>query len=312
MKLNGVFLDRDSLGDDIELDLLTDLDINWTFYPHTDSKDTFERCVGMDVIISNKVVLDERLLNQLPRLKHIAIAATGTNNVDKETAHKLGIQVSNVVDYAGSSVAQLTFSLILELANHTNKYAKLVKQGKWTESKTFCLLDYPIMELAGKTLGLVGYGSLARSVEKLALAFGMKVLIAEHKGTKAIREGRTAFEQVLRQSDVISLHCPLTEDTENLIAQADFEQMKGTALLVNTARGGIVNEHDLVLALNEKKIAGAATDVLSQEPPPNDNVLLTAQLDNLIITPHIAWASKEARHRLLSQLALNIKTGLDL
>ena len=312
MKLNGVFLDRASLGDDIELNPLTDLAINWTFYSHTCPEETLERCLDMDVVISNKVILDQTILEQLPRLKHIAVAATGTNNVDKECAKKLDIQVSNVVNYASSSVAQLVFSLILELVNHTTKYAQLVQQGKWSESRTFCLLDFPIMELAGKTMGLIGYGSLAKSVEHLAKAFGMRVLIAEHKGAAEIREGRTAFDRVLKESDIVSLHCPLNQETENLIGAAEFALMKPSAILINTARGGIISEQDLVNALATNTIAGAAIDVLTQEPPSQEQILLNTQLDNLIVTPHIAWASQEARLRLITQLAQNIKNSLKI
>ena len=310
MRFTGVMLDRDSLGSDLALTPLLQLPIDWTLYPFTSADDTLARCLNADVVITNKVILDDDVIKQLPKLKHIAVAATGTNNVDKEAAGLAGISISNIKDYAGTSVAQLVFALLLELTTHANRYANLVKEGLWSKSKTFCLLDYPITELSGKTLGLIGYGSLAKSVEQLARAFGMRILVAEHKGAPIIRHGRVTFEQVLQESDVISLHCPLTEQTQNLIAAPELACMKSSAILINTARGGIVNESDLMQALNDGVIAAAAMDVLSQEPPAKDHLVLTQMPDNLIVTPHIAWASQEARQRLLAQLVENVRRHL--
>jgi glycerate dehydrogenase len=229
------------------------------------------------------------------------------NNVDLVAAKSHGITVKNVKNYAGNSVAQLVISLMLELLNNTSKYRERVAQGAWSQSKSFCLLDFPITEVTGRTLGLIGYGTLAKSVEKIALAFDMKVLIAEHKNASVLRQGRTSFDDVIKHSDVISVHCPLTAETTNLISKTELELMKDTAVIINTARGGIINEADLLQALKQKTITGAATDVLNIEPPPEDHILLTEQLENLIITPHIAWASIEARQRLLNQISSNIK-----
>lgn len=300
----GAFVDASTLGGDIELSLLTELSCRC--WATTSPEQMVERVIDADYIITNKVVIDADMMAQLPKLKLICVAATGTNNIDLEAADKLGITVRNVTDYAGSSIAQLVFSLISELLLHTRSYIDLVRAGHWSNSPHFCLFDKPIVELAGKTIGLIGYGTLAKSVEKVARAYDMKVLIAARKGEAATITGRQAFEQVLKQADIISIHCPLTAETENLISTAEFELMKTTAVLINTARGGIVDEQALLHALRDKKIAAAATDVLSQEPPSNNHPMLINQPDNLLITPHIAWATVEARQRVLSQVVGNI------
>ena len=309
-KLTGVFLDAATFGQDINLEPLTDLPIDWQMHSYSSQNEVLQRCAGAQVIVTNKVQLDAQVLSQLPELKLICVAATGMNNIDLDAAEKLSISVKNVKNYAGNSVAQLVFSLLLELVNNTTRYSNLVKQGDWSKSKSFCLLDFPITELTGKTIGLVGYGTLAKSVEKIALAFDMKVLIAEHKNASILREARTSFDDVIKHSDVISVHCPLTVETTDLISETELKRMKPSAVLINTARGGVVNETDLLQALKQKVIAGAATDVLTVEPPPKDHVLLSEQLDNLIITPHIAWARIEARQRLLEQVCSNIKQTL--
>jgi len=298
----GVFLDRDSVGIDLEMSSLETLDMDWQFYPYTDPGDVVTRCQNAEIIVTNKVVLSADTIAALPNLKLIVVAATGTNNVDLVAAKSRNIPVRNVVDYAGSSIAQLVFSYILEFATQSANYQRLVEEGKWASSKTFCLMDYPMFELAGKTLLLVGYGNLARSVEKIARAFDMEVVIAEHKGASSIRQGRVAFDQAIQSADVISLHCPLTDNTHHLFSTAEFSQMKPTAILINTARGGIVDESALIDALKRGEIAGAATDVVSQEPAPKDLEIIREKPYNLIVTPHIAWASLEARQRLLSQI----------
>ncbi|WP_229793380.1 D-2-hydroxyacid dehydrogenase [Psychrosphaera saromensis] len=305
-KLTGVFLDVATFGQDINLEPLNALPIDWQMHSYSSSDEVLQRCADAQVIITNKVQLDAQTLSQLPELKLICVAATGMNNVDLVAAKSHGITVKNVKNYAGNSVAQLVISLMLELLNNTSKYRERVAQGAWSQSKSFCLLDFPITEVTGRTLGLIGYGTLAKSVEKIALAFDMKVLIAEHKNASVLRQGRTSFDDVIKHSDVISLHCPLTAETTDLISKTELELMKDTAVIINTARGGIINEADLIQALQKNIIAGAALDVVSVEPPPEEHIMLT-QLDNLIITPHIAWASIEARQRLLNQVSDNIK-----
>ncbi|NVK24001.1 MAG: D-2-hydroxyacid dehydrogenase [Gammaproteobacteria bacterium] len=307
-KFTGVFLDSATLGPDVNLELLTRGDIDWTFYDYTTADETHERTKDADIVITNKVVLNKATLVKSPKLKLICVAATGMNNIDLDAAQNQNIQVKNVTNYAGSSIAQLVFSYILQLITHSAQYHELVHQGAWCQSKSFCLFDYPIVELEGKTIGLIGYGNLAKSVEKIANAFGMQILIAEHKGEDDVRNGRTGFQQVLTHSDIISLHCPLIESTTHLIGENEFNLMKTSAILINTARGGIVDEKALMAAIKNESIAGAATDVLTEEPPKSDHILLQESFPNLIITPHIAWASLEARTRLLKQVVQNIHT----
>ncbi|WP_067520835.1 D-2-hydroxyacid dehydrogenase [Endozoicomonas ascidiicola] len=307
--INGVFLDAATLGPDLDLTPLHKLPVNWQFHDFTRPDHVLKRCQNAQIIITNKVVLDESVLNQPGHLKLICIAATGMNNVDLAAAERQGIAVKNVTNYGGSSIAQLVFNVILELTTHAAGYNQLVRSGQWSKSQSFWLFDYPMIELAGKTMGLVGYGHLARSVEHLAKAFGMNVLISEQKEADNLRPGRTPFQQVVSDADIISIHCPLTESTRNLFSEPEFQGMKSSAILINTARGGIVNEAALVTALNNGDIAGAAVDVITTEPPPEDYPLIRHQPDNLIITPHIAWATLESRTRLLQQLVNNIRNS---
>ena len=307
--INGAMLDVANLG--LNLGPLQALPVDWQLYDFTLPEQTLQHCHQARVIITSKVLLDAQLLAQLPDLKLICIAATGTDNIDLDAATAHGIEVKNVVGYAGSSVAQLVFSLLLELTTHASRYNQRVRNGEWSKTRSFCLDGESMMELTGKTMGLIGYGTLAKSVEHLAKAFGMRVLIAEHKQAKTLRCGRLSFTDVIAQSDVISIHCPLTRATQNLFTKAEFQQMKPSSLLINTARGGIVNEEDLVTALNNGDIAGAALDVIAIEPPPPDYPLIINQPKNLIITPHIAWATPQAKSRLLQQLVNNIRDSLE-
>lgn len=302
----GVFLDSSTLGTDIDLSSLQALSCQcWDM---TAAEDVVDRTRGADYIITNKVVITDSIMSSLPDLKLICVAATGTNNVDLVAAKQRGIEVKNVTDYAGTSIAQLVFSYISELLLHTSHYAELVKQGAWSESPHFCVLDKPFVELAGKKIGLVGYGTLAKSVERVAKAYDMEVLIAEHKGIEDVRPGRHLFTDVIKQADIVSIHCPLTTATENLIGTVELAQMKSTAVLINTARGGIVNEADLLDALSNKTISAAATDVLTEEPPKPNHLMLSKNLDNLIVTPHIAWATVEARQRVMNKVIANIQS----
>lgn len=309
-KVKGVFLDAASLGQDIDLKTLENLAVDWQCYDFTTPEQVIARCRDAEIIITNKVVLSAYFLNQLDKLKLICVAATGVNNIDLEATKRAGILVANVKDYAGTSIAQMVFSLLLQLTNRVAEYNQLVEQGRWSESKTFCMFDYPIMELAGKTLGIIGYGTLGKSVAPIAKSFGMKVLIAEHKGSAHCRAGRTPFEEVLKESDVLTIHCPLTEQTLNLIDSSEFKLMKNSSIVVNTARGGIVNELALLKALHNREIAAAATDVLTEEPPKPNHLMLEQKPDNLLITPHVAWASIEARNRLFQQLIGNVERYL--
>lgn len=303
--MKAVFLDYESLDQhDLDFGALQDVFDELLLFPATSQAQLLERVREAEVIISNKVLVDAETLQQCPHLKLILISATGTNNIDLVQARKQGIVVCNCQGYGTSAVAQHTLSLMLALATSLLKYDRAVKQGEWNKASQFCLLDFPIIELSGKTLGIVGYGELGQAVAKLAEAFGMKVLVASlpNRPTDA---SRIAFAELLPQVDFLTLHCPLTEDTRDLIDTQAFDAMKPSAFLINCARGGIVNEAALADALRQGKIAGAATDVLSVEPPKDGNVLLD-DIPNLIITPHSAWGSVDARQRIVQQMQQNV------
>ena len=301
-----VFLDKGSLDrGDINFDHLKSKFSRWIEYETTAADETLSRINNADVIITNKVKITETILRSCNKLKLVCVAATGTNNVDLAAAKKLNIPVCNVTGYATHSVVQHVFSLILALHNNLINYDQLVKSHAWDKSDHFCLLNYPITEMYGKTLGIIGYGELGKAVANVAGAFGINVIIAESL-TGRQSNNRLPLDHLLQQSDIISLHCPLTPQTQNLINQQALELMKPSSFLINAARGGIVNEQDLLQALKQKRIAGAALDVLSEEPPHN-NILIDANLPNLIITPHIAWASQRSRQNLVEELEKNIE-----
>lgn len=302
--MKAVFLDYESLDkNDLDFSALREVFTDLELYPSTLATQVLERVQHADVVITNKVVLDAETLKQCVSLKLILISATGTNNVDLAQAKAQGITVCNCQGYGTSAVAQHTLMLMLTLATSVIQYDHAVKQGEWNKSPIFCLLDFPIVELAGKTLGILGYGELGQAVAKLAEAFGMKIIVGALPNRST--GNRVALSELLPQVDFLSLHCPLTEETRDLIDSKAFEKMKPSAFLINCARGGIVNEHDLATALRTGKIAGAATDVLSVEPPKEGNVLLANNIPNLIITPHSAWGSVDARQRIVQQLTEN-------
>jgi glycerate dehydrogenase len=307
----GVFLDRDSLDHgDLQLDGLFATLPEWQVYGATEPEQTAARIADAEVVISNKVVLDEAALAAAPRLKLIAIAATGTNNIDLEATARRGISVCNVRRYATPSVVQHVFALLLNLTRHLGDYRQAVAQGRWQQSRQFCLLDYPIHELNGRTLGIVGYGELGEAVARAASqAFGMEVLLAQRPGAPA-QPGRIPLPALLPQLDVLSLHCPLTAATRGLIGEAELALLPPHAILINTARGGIVDETALANALRAGRLGGAGVDVLEKEPPAADSPLLADDIPNLIVTPHIAWASRESRQRLTDQLEQNIRAFL--
>lgn len=299
-----VFLDYASLApQDLSAAKLLQIAPDTLLCERTNTDEVVGSLQDASVAISNKVVLDRAIVAALPELELICVAATGTNNIDLEAARELGIKVCNVRDYASQSVAEHVFALILSLNRQLPAYRRSLAQGAWQRSADFCLLDHPIAEISGKTLGIVGYGSLGKAVAKIAQCFGLKLLIANRPGQKACKPGRIMLDELLEQADIVSLHCPLTAETKNLISSNEFKRMKPGAMLINTARGGIVDEHALLKALQDEDIAAAAVDVLHQEPPAEDSVLLQQSLDNLIVTPHIAWASQHARQTLLDQLA---------
>jgi len=299
-----VFLDADSIIADIRK---PQFDHEWQSYSATSAGQTAERLEGATVAISNKVLLNRDVLQQLPDLKMVAIAATGTNNVDIDCCRERGIVVSNIRDYSVHTVPEHTFMLMLALRRNLPGFREDVRNGAWPKSSQFCLFTHPVRDLHNTTLGIVGYGAIGKAVQQIALAFGMKVLVAEHKGATSKRSGYTDFDTVLRQSDVVSLHLPLNAQTRHLIAEREFNLMQSGALLINTARGGLVDEVALHNALLTGRIAGAGFDVLEKEPPTAGNPLLELNLPNFILTPHIAWSGRAAMQTLADQLIANIE-----
>ncbi len=264
-----------------------------TIYDRTPLEKIVARIGQAAIVFTNKTPITKETMLACPQLKYIGVLATGVNVVDVPQAERLGIQVNNVPDYSTDAVAQFTFALLLELCHHVGDHDQSVKQGMWTKSPDFCYWRSPLVELSQKTLGIVGYGKIGRRVAEIGRAFGMKILAYN----RTPREGTVDLETLWHQSDVISLHCPLTEENQHLIDKKAIEQMKAGVFLINTARGGLIDEDALAKALAEGKVAGAAVDVVSKEPMAEDNPLLGAK--NCIVTPHIAWAPKEARQRLI-------------
>ncbi|SEE61275.1 2-hydroxyacid dehydrogenase [Pseudomonas coleopterorum] len=273
-------------------------------YPSTTPEQLIERLRGVTVAISNKIDLDAATLQACPDLKLVLVSATGTNNVDLEAARKLGITVCNCQGYGTPSVAQHTLMLLLALATRLPDYQREIAAGQWQRAKQFCLLDFPIVELDGKTLGLLGHGELGGAVAKLAEAFGMRVLLGQIPG-RPPRADRLPLHELLPQVDALTLHCPLNEHTRHMIGAPELALLKPSAFVVNTARGGIIDEQALADALRRGHLGGAATDVLSVEPPVDGNPLLADDIPRLIVTPHSAWGSVEARQRIIGQLAEN-------
>jgi glycerate dehydrogenase len=299
-----VFLERDTIRADFRRPNFVH---EWIEYGETLPLQTVERLQGASIVISNKLPLRAAELSQLPTLKLIAIAATGFDNIDLDYCRRRGIAVCNTRGYAVNSVPEHVLMLILALRRNLLGYRDDVRRGEWQKSKQFCLLTHPIHDIRGSTLVIIGYGSIGKAMARLAESVGMQVLVSEHKNAAAIRDGRTSFDETLRRSDVISLHCPLTGETRNMFSRAEFEMMKGDALLINTARGGLVEEVALIDALQNGLIAGAGFDALREEPPPEDSPLLNLNLPNFIVTPHIAWASQEAMQALADQVIDNIE-----
>jgi glycerate dehydrogenase len=313
--MKAVFLDFDTLGPtDIDISPLTDQLPGLKLFPTTAQSQLLERISDTEVIIINKVRLNDETLRSAQRLKLICLVATGTDNVSLSSAGELGIAVCNIRNYCTSSVAQHVFSLILSLTHRLREYAALLREKAWVNSPQFCLLDFPIRELDGKTLGIIGFGSLGGRVANIATAFGMQVLAARRPYSQTMFDDpphdedveRVSLNDLLRHSDIVSLHCPLNRETENLINATTLQAMRDDAILINTARGGLVDSAALVSALQNGQIAGAGIDVLRHEPPIEPDAILEADLPNLIVTPHIAWAAKESRQRAVNEIAANI------
>ena len=306
--MQAVFLDRNTVDHgDIDFSPLLTTPATWTFHNITQPGKRAERLKDAEIVITNKVAIDAPTLATAPHLRLICLAATGYNNIDLTAAQRAGVTVCNVRRYATPSVVQHVFALMLSLTTHLTDYHRAVQRGAWQNCKQFSLLDYDIEELAGKTLGIIGYGELGTAVANVARAFGMTVLISRRPGAEDNRPDRLPLKALLPRVDVLSLHCPLTEATRGLIGAAELALMKPTALLINAARGGIVEETALADALRQGRLRGAGVDVLTEEPPVHGNPLLSDDIPNLIITPHIAWASRQSRQRVVDEMAKNIE-----
>ncbi|MFZ7186592.1 2-hydroxyacid dehydrogenase [Avibacterium avium] len=303
-----VFLDSTAIPKHIPIPR-PNFEHQWVEYEHTSPEQTIERAKDADIVITSKVVFDRETMKQLPNLKLIAITATGTNNVDLEAAKELGIAVKNVTGYSSVTVPEHVLGVIFALKHSLMNWYKDQLSAKWADSKQFCYFDYPITDVKGSTLGVVGKGNLGKEIGRLAEALGMKVIYAERKGATTVREGYLPFEQVLQEADIVTLHCPLTPETTNLINAETLKLMKPTAYLINTGRGPLVDEKALAEALENGTIAAAALDVLVKEPPEKDNPLIQAatRLPNLIITPHVAWASDGAVEILVKKVTQNME-----
>ena len=301
--LHIVVLDRDTL-----VNRPFDFDFPHTLssYGTTEAHETLERIRGADIVITNKVVISAQAFAENPQLKLVAVTATGVNNVDIEAAKQNGTAVCNIRAYGNESVAEHAFMMMITLMRNLPAYQRDVAAGLWENSPFFCHLGAPMRDLNGKTLAIFGRGNIGKTLATYAQAFKMNVVFAEHKNAQSVRDGYVSFDEAIRSADVVSLNCPLTPQTANMIGEAELQQMKPGTILINCGRGGLVDEAALVAALKYGQIGGAGFDVLTQEPPRDGNPLLKARLPNLIVTPHIAWASQEASNRLFDILLDNI------
>ena len=302
---SALFLDKASLyPDDLDFSALDEV-ASWQWFDNINPGEIKHGLDEAEILVTNKVLIDETVIKNSRRLRLICVAATGVNNVDLDAARQRGIEVCNVRAYATSSVVQHVFSLILALNRKLSSYVKSAANGDWSRSDYFCYFGEPISELEGKTIGIIGFGELGQAA-KVARCFGMDVLLAK-RNRSDMRKGRTDIQTLLSQSDVVTLHCPLTENNRHMLGEEAFAMMRPGSILINTARGGLVDEKALLRALEDNQIGGAALDVLEEEPPSVNNVMTNYHSENLIITPHIAWASRESRQRLVNEIAENIR-----
>lgn len=310
--MKAVVLDGYTLNPgDLAWDELKEI-VDLTVYDRTESCDILKRIGDAEIVITNKTLITRDILEKAPNIKYIGVLATGYNVVDIEAAKEKSIPVTNVPQYSTASVAQLVFGLVLEICHHVGSHSDAVISGQWTKSKDYCFWNYPLIELSGKTLGIIGFGSIGQNVSKIAQSFGMKVLLYSRTIKKDFENEVLKFvslEELFQNADIITLHTPLTEDTENMINKQSLSKMKNGVIIINTSRGGLVAEKDLYEALESEKVYAAAVDVVTEEPIKEDNPLLKAK--NIFITPHIAWAPKEARIRLMNTAIMNIKAFLN-
>ena len=311
--MHAVFLDYKTVdAGDLDLESIRAVLPEIKVYPYSTEAEVLDRIQDIEVAIANKIEFDSKVFNRAKNLKLICVTATGTNNIDLDSAEKAGVTICNIRDYCTESVTQHVLLSILSLSHSYLDYLHSIQRGEWQEGSGFSLLEHPIKELSGKNLGIVGFGVLGRGVAKAASILGMETLICESFNPDKPDDSldRVGFDELLRESDVVSLHCPLTEETDGIFNDDAFEKMKSSGILINTARGRLVNDQALIKAIENKSIAGAAIDVLDQEPPESDHPLMQKDYKNLIITPHIAWAARESRQRALDRIADNVKAFL--
>ncbi len=307
--MKAVFLDFATMGaEGIDRSPLADVLPGIEFFDATATGQRRERIRDATYVLTNKVRIDRQLIDETPALKFIGLTATGTDNIDLEAAAKHDVAVCNIRAYCTQSVVEHVFAVLLNLAHSIGAFDRDVRNGEWQRSADFCMLGHPIRQLSAMTLGIVGYGVLGRAVAETARHFGMRVLVARRRGApSAANDGRTDFTELLRTADVISLHCPLSEATRGLFGADEFRRMKPNAMLINTARGGLIDSAALVESLKRKQIAAAAIDVLPKEPPSDGDPLIEFAAPNLLVTPHIAWATVEARQSAINELAANVR-----
>ena len=304
-------LDWATMGPDLDISEMKALLPELEIYDETADDEIAGRIAGAEIVLGNKVMISESLFAGAPEMRFIGLTATGTDNIDLDAAKQHGVAVANIRAYCTESVAEHVFGCLLNLTHNLQGYAADVRGGAWQEASNFCMLTRPIRELSAMTLGIVGYGELGQGVARIGRSFGMDVILAARPGSDSIPEGRVSFDDLLARADVVTLHCPLTDATRGLFGADQFRAMKKTAILINTARGGLVDSQALAEALRDSEIAAAAVDVLPKEPPVDGDPLLDYAGDNLMVTPHIAWGTLEARQSAVDELTANIAAFLE-
>ncbi len=309
--MKAVFLDFATVGsDELDVSSLRAVTSELTVFDNTSAGQLAERIAGYEFVYLNKVKMTRDIIADAGSLRFIGLTATGVDNVDTEAAKEHGVAVCNITAYCTNSVVEHVFAVLLQLSHSIGRYHRSVRAGDWQKAMDFCMLGYPIRELSAMTIGIVGYGELGKGVARIAKAFGMQVIVSRRPGSHDTGDDRVDFRELLKSADVVSLHCPLTDDTRGLIGASELALMKPDAILINTARGGLVDSSALTMALTNGQIAAAAIDVLATEPPVDGDPLLDYSGDNLIVTPHIAWATVEARQNAIDEVAANARAFL--